>query len=1071
MQVIVTTPSSYARLTTEQFCLMENATLGRQHSEEYCAMYDICGKRRDGKKLNCPCGSLPVKAIPFLIGCPACLRNFLNLFCELTCSPNQSQFINVTSVSKVNNNLAVNSIDFYVTDTFGEELYNSCKEVKFGTMNTRAMEFIAGGAKNFKEWFAFIGRQVELGIPGSPYAIDFKSTPDSPGIKPMNVSVYSCGDTSLGCSCGDCPSSPSCSNSACSLEKSIPAPLKLDLSRTSLVKRKPSLDLVKCIEFSLGILYIGFVSAFLGCGMFHRQREMRNPSPRMKSILNLGECESYWFNEQKDEYPSMQMPEEVPRLMKGIQVSIVQGYISSFYRMYGTWVARNPTLVLCSSLAIVILFCLGLTSFKVETQPEKHTLLKSSSIISILFVAGLLYLWAEGNLNTDKLMEVLFYWHGSKAAEEKLYFDTHLAPFYRIEQLILATIPDMEQGKPPSIVTEENINLLFEIQQKVDAIRANYSGSIISLTDICLKPLGQDCATQSLLQYFKMNPKNYDDYGGVGHIEYCFQHYTSAETCRSAFQSPLDPRTVLGGFSGANYSEASAFVITYPVNNEVDQAGSGNGKAVAWEQDFIELAKEELLPMVQSRNLTISFSSESSVEEELKRESTADAATILVSYILMFAYISLTLGDVSLSSSFCISSKLGLQVLLGFSGVIVVMLAVLGSIGFFSAIGVKSTLIIMEVIPFLVLAEIHAPILGLWGVKIAVVIVFVAFAFTSITLCTRIEPGLEQRIVLPRDSYLQIARASTIPESSYVAKPAASWLDDFLVWMSPEAFGCCRKFTNGSYCPPDDQCFLHSDWHNNRPSTEQFKEKLPWFLNALPSADCSKGGHGAYTSSLDLNVPVSVSHSDYENGVIQALEFRTYHTPLNKQSDFVNAMRAAREFSSRISDSLKIDIFPLWSSAIILLVLAMVVVDLMGVMAILNIQLNAISVVNLVMSIGIAIEFCVHIIYAFLASTGDRESRMKEALSTVGASVFSGITLTKLIGVIVLHFARSEVFVVYYFQMYLALLLIGFLHGLVFLPVVLSICGPPSTSLLVENKNAPNEKQEHQVLNSATHSS
>jgi hypothetical protein len=32
------------------------------------------------------------------------------------------------------------------------------------------------------------------------------------------------------------------------------------------------------------------------------------------------------------------------------------------------------------------------------------------------------------------------------------------------------------------------------------------------------------------------------------------------------------------------------------------------------------------------------------------------------------------------------------------------MLSVLGSMGFFSAIGVKSTLIIMEVIPFLVLA-------------------------------------------------------------------------------------------------------------------------------------------------------------------------------------------------------------------------------------------------------------------------------------------------------------------------------------------------------------------------------
>lgn len=44
------------------------------------------------------------------------------------------------------------------------------------------------------------------------------------------------------------------------------------------------------------------------------------------------------------------------------------------------------------------------------------------------------------------------------------------------------------------------------------------------------------------------------------------------------------------------------------------------------------------------------------------------------------------------------------QVLLGLSGVILVVLSVLGSVGFFSAIGIKSTLIIMEVIPFLVLA-------------------------------------------------------------------------------------------------------------------------------------------------------------------------------------------------------------------------------------------------------------------------------------------------------------------------------------------------------------------------------
>lgn len=63
------------------------------------------------------------------------------------------------------------------------------------------------------EWFDFIGAKAEPGFPGSPYAIEFKLVvPESSGMELMNVSVYSCGDTSLGCSCGDCPSSPVCSN-------------------------------------------------------------------------------------------------------------------------------------------------------------------------------------------------------------------------------------------------------------------------------------------------------------------------------------------------------------------------------------------------------------------------------------------------------------------------------------------------------------------------------------------------------------------------------------------------------------------------------------------------------------------------------------------------------------------------------------------------------------------------------------------------------------------------------------------------------------------------------------------
>uniref|UniRef100_A0A7N2LSA0 Uncharacterized protein n=1 Tax=Quercus lobata TaxID=97700 RepID=A0A7N2LSA0_QUELO len=50
----------------------------------------------------------------------------------------------------VNDNMTVDGLDFYVTDIFGEGLYDSCKDVKFGTMNSRAIQFIGAGAQNFQ---------------------------------------------------------------------------------------------------------------------------------------------------------------------------------------------------------------------------------------------------------------------------------------------------------------------------------------------------------------------------------------------------------------------------------------------------------------------------------------------------------------------------------------------------------------------------------------------------------------------------------------------------------------------------------------------------------------------------------------------------------------------------------------------------------------------------------------------------------------------------------------------------------------------------------------------------------
>lgn len=77
----------------------------------------------------------------------------------------------------------------------------------------------------------------------------------------------------------------------------------------------------------------------------------------------------------------------------------------------------------------------------------------------------------------------------------------------------------------------------------------------------------------------------------------------------------------------------------------------------------------------------------------------------------------------------------------------------------------------------------------------------------------------------------------------------------------------------------------------------------------------------------------------------------------------------------------------------------------MGVLWLLNfipdykIEMNAVTVVNLVLTLGLSIEFVVHIIIFFFRSRSyDPKEKIKYAMKNVGVSVFIGIVTTKIIG-------------------------------------------------------------------------
>lgn len=257
-------------------------------------------------------------------------------------------------------------------------------------------------------------------------------------------------------------------------------------------------------------------------------------------------------------------------------------------------------------------------------------------------------------------------------------------------------------------------------------------GTEHSLEKICFAPLSSefsgpvkpsDCVVQSIWGYFDNDEETLEkedvDSKGFKTIEYldtltkCFGNSFDPE-CLAPYGGPIDPAVALGGFladgqtlSGvADYQKANVIILTFLVNNYHKKERLEPAKQ--WETIYVDFMKQrlenntQLLLKNSSQLKEIAFSSERSIEDELLRESQSDISTIIVSYMIMFVYIAISLGHVEFKRyrRLLIDSK----ITLGIGGVVIVLASVVSSVGMFGFIGIPATLIIVEVIPFLVLA-------------------------------------------------------------------------------------------------------------------------------------------------------------------------------------------------------------------------------------------------------------------------------------------------------------------------------------------------------------------------------
>lgn len=310
-----------------------------------------------------------------------------------------------------------------------------------------------------------------------------------------------------------------------------------------------------------------------------------------------------------------------------------------------------------------------------------------------------------------------------------------------------------------------------------------------------------------------------------------------------------------------------------------------------------------------------------------------------------------------------------------------------------------------------------------------------------------------------------------------VQPPVYSWYKDF------------SKFMYQSY-------YRHCNEHYNELINQPLADQVREFLKIKVDSSCCKidGLCGEpYVSDISFN----------DKGEIEASRFRFYHVALTDQEKYVKSVLQTNAVANKFKDKFilmegkskednfeingkKVSInaaFPyslfyvyydqylfirgislqnlligfatiflavqfatnILASLVVVFFVLSNVFHLIGMLYLFNfipdftIDLNAISAVNIVVALGLSVEFCVHIIIFYIKSPfNDTRQKVKDSLTNVGVSVLIGIITTKFIGVFVLYFAPSKVFQIYYFRMYFLLIVVGFFHGFVLLPLFLT---------------------------------
>lgn len=555
----------------------------------------------------------------------------------------------------MNGDEVVDELDFFIDGLdFAEPFFQSCKSIKFGATNGYAMDLIGGGATNYRDFLKFLGdKKPEIG--GSPFQINFNYNNTNTNNTLLAIDTKSCDDAdpNFKCACSDCPT-------ICPKLEDIPPLVNHTIAGIS------------STSFFLLLTYICVVFFYFVFGYYKRYHDGK-PLEFDTDFL-VDDNDQYLTSQNNTEDADY---EDINDYTTSLQTYSLNDMLESWFFKLGKYCAQNVKTVLISGSIITFLLSLGMFKLQLETNPVN--------------------LWVSPK---------------SDAFIQKQKFDESFGPFYRTQQLIISN------STGPVIQSYDFIKWWFEKEQEILNLSVESDlGSSIKYDDICFKPLGDTCVLESFTQYFNGDVSKIPEDNWRNVIDHCAN---SPVECLPSFQQPLKRSLLFGGNLNTPVLDSEAIVITLLNNNDNDLNSYQVKSASKWEHALEEYILTILKPEIETRGLDIGFITEISLEKELNKSTNTDARIVIISYLVMFAYASIALGNslkfqnrkIKFNSLFgpinhfngwlklLIHTRFGL----GFIGIIIVLISVTSSVGFWSLLGLKSTLIIAEVIPFLILA-------------------------------------------------------------------------------------------------------------------------------------------------------------------------------------------------------------------------------------------------------------------------------------------------------------------------------------------------------------------------------